>query len=39
MLECDPGHDMGLYGGLSVSEYYKKSFEGARKLAELYESL
>ena len=39
MLECDPGHDMELYGRLSVREYYKKSFEGAMKLARLYESL
>lgn len=39
MLECDPGHDMELYGKLSAQEYYKKSFESAKKLAELYESL
>ncbi|MBE6704452.1 MAG: sugar phosphate isomerase/epimerase [Ruminococcaceae bacterium] len=39
MLECDPGHDMPLYGGLSAKEYYTKTYAAAKKLAEMYAEL
>ena len=39
MLECDPGHDMPLYGGLSAKEYYAKTYVAAKKLAEMYAEL
>lgn len=39
MLECDPGHNLGFYGDITACEYYKKCFEGAKRLAALYESL
>jgi hypothetical protein len=39
MLECDPGHDLGFYGDITAEDYYAKCYEGAKKLAKLYESL
>ena len=39
MLECDPGHDMELYGDLSAKEFYEKSYASAKKLAEMYAKL
>ena len=39
MLETDPGHDLGFYGSITAEEYYVKAYAGARKLAELYETL
>ena len=39
MLESDPEHDRAFYGDITAREYYKRSYEGAKKLAAIFETL